>query len=84
MRTSGAPCSLIRRVTTVLNPANFRCQAHGKAAFVCKQDAEEQIRRAHGRAQTGKAIGRMPTRAYLGECGWWHLSGYHEREGVAA
>lgn len=68
----------------VLTPDNLRCPINGKAAFASQEKAEEIIARGYARRNHTGQGREVAKRAYLCECGWWHLAHTHLREGQAA
>ena len=59
----------------VLTGSDLRCPLSGKAAYPTEEKANRAIEIAHNSPTwENHHGGRLPVRAYLCECGWWHMT----------
>lgn len=52
----------------------LECPSTGKTCFVDEDQAMAAIEHAWRKPKWKATHGRMPTRAFLCECGWWHMT----------
>jgi len=63
----------------VLSAEDLRCPISGKHAYTDEASAREMMARSWQRPNERRRRCAMPFRAYLCECGWWHLSSQEKR-----
>lgn len=61
-------------MTRVLDPSDLRCRLTGKSAYPTEEKAMAAVERARNSETWEDRHGGLPVRAYLCECGWWHMT----------